>query len=98
MPTEAAKRGYVQSRVGGHALTQLKPKLRPNSTNPFVSADEMFEVLTAAFGNTNQKQEDRAAYRSLNQGTVCVCRFTKVRFCDHFFLVLSKTCDKIFTY
>ena len=62
MPTKAAKRGYVQSRTGGHALAQLKPRLRPNSTNPFVTADEMFEVLTAAFGNANQKQEDRAAY------------------------------------
>ena len=69
MPTEAAKRGYVQSRTGGHALAQLKPRLRPTSTNPFVTADEMFKVLTAAFGNANQKQEDRAAYRSLNQGT-----------------------------
>ena len=29
----------------------------------------MFEVLTAAFGNANQKQEDCAAYRSLNQDT-----------------------------
>ena len=69
MPTEAAKRGYVQSRVGGHALAQLKPRLRPNATNPFVSSDKMFEVLMAAFGNANQKQEDCAAYRSLNQGT-----------------------------
>ena len=69
MPLEEAKRGYVQSCVGGHALAQLKPRLRPNSTNPFVSADEMFKVLMAAFGNANQKQEDRAAYQLLNQGT-----------------------------
>ena len=69
MPTKAAKRGYVQSQTGGHALAQLKPRLRPNSTNPFLLADEMFEVLTAAFGNANQKQKDRVAYRSLNQGT-----------------------------
>ena len=69
MPTKAAKRGYVQSCVGGYALAKLKPRLRPNATNPFVSADKMFEVLTAAFGNANQKQEDRVAYRSLNQGT-----------------------------
>ena len=68
MPTKAAKHGYVQSRVGGHALAQLKPKLKPNSTNPFVSSNKMFEVLTAAFGNANQKQEDRAAYQLLNQG------------------------------
>ena len=29
----------------------------------------MFEVLTAAFNNANQKQGDKAAYQSLNQGT-----------------------------
>ena len=69
MPTEASKCGYVQSQTGGHALAQLKPRLRPNATNLFQTADEMFEVLTAAFGNANQKQEDRAAYQLLNQGT-----------------------------
>ena len=53
MLTEASKRGYVQSQTGSHALTQLKPRLRPNATNPFRTADEMFEVLTAAFGNAN---------------------------------------------
>ena len=69
MPNKAAKRGYVQSRVGGHALAQLKPRLKPSAINPFQTSDEMFEVLTAAFGNANQKQEDRVAYRLLNQGT-----------------------------
>ena len=68
MPLEEAKRGYVQNRVGGHTLAQLKPRLRPNTTNPFVLSDKMFEVLTAAFRNANQKQEDCVAYRSLNQG------------------------------
>ena len=34
-----------------------------------MTADEMFKVLTAAFGNANQKQEDHAAYQLLNQGT-----------------------------
>ena len=29
----------------------------------------MFEVLTAAFGNANRKQEARTAYRFLSQGT-----------------------------
>ena len=69
MPTKAAKRGYVQSRAGGHALAQLKPRLRPSAANPFRTSDEMFEVLTAAFGNANQKQEDQAAYKVLNQGS-----------------------------
>ena len=31
MPTKAAKRGYVQSCAGSHALAQLKPRLRPNA-------------------------------------------------------------------
>ena len=29
----------------------------------------MFEVLTAAFGNANEKQENKVKYRSLRQGT-----------------------------
>ena len=53
MPTKAAKHGYVRSQTSGHALAQLKPRLRPNSTNSFMTADKMFEVLTAAFGNAN---------------------------------------------
>ena len=69
MPTKAAKHGYVHSRVGGHALAQLKLRLRPSAANLFRIADEMFKVLTAAFGNANQKQKDRAAYRALNQGS-----------------------------
>ena len=69
MPSEKAKHNYVQSCVGGHALAQLKLRLRPSAANLFWTSDEMFEILTAAFGNANQKQEDCAAYRLLNQGT-----------------------------
>ena len=69
MPTEESKRGYLQNRTADNALAQLKPRLRPNATRPFATASEMFDVLTAAFGNANQKQEYRAKYWSLRQGT-----------------------------
>ena len=69
MPTESSKQGYLQSRTADNALAQLKPRLRSNATRLFATASEMFEVLTAAFGNANQKQEDRAAYQTLIQGT-----------------------------
>ena len=62
MPSEMAKRIYVQSLTADNALAQLKPRLRPDATRPFATVDEMFEVLTAAFGNANQKQEYRAKY------------------------------------
>ena len=35
MPTKAAKHDYVQSQTGGHALAQLKPRLRLSAANFF---------------------------------------------------------------
>ena len=55
MLTKAAKRSYVQNQTRSHALAQLKPKLMSNSTNFFVLADKMFEVLMAAFRNANHR-------------------------------------------
>ena len=36
---------------------------------PFATANKMFHLLTAGFGNPNRKRKVRAAYRSLRQGT-----------------------------
>ena len=44
MSLEDAKRGYVQCRVDGHALAQLKPRLRPSTANSFQTSDKMLEV------------------------------------------------------
>ena len=53
IPTERSKRIYLMSRTADNALAQLKPRLRPDATRPFATVDEMFDVLTAEFGNAN---------------------------------------------
>ena len=65
MPTETLKLAYVQSFTADNAFAQIKPRLDPNATKPFATANEMFEVLTAAFSNAFRKQEARMEYRSL---------------------------------
>ena len=69
MPTEALKLAYIQSLTADNAFAQIKPRLGLNATRPFATASEMFEVLTAAFGNAFCKQEARIEYRSLRQGS-----------------------------
>ena len=62
MPTESLKLGYIQSLTADNAFAQLVPRLRTNATKPFSTASKMFKVLTAAFGNANQKQKAQANY------------------------------------
>ena len=68
MPTEAFKQDYILSRVADKAFAQLKLRLHADATRPFTTVDKMFEVLTATFGNANEKQKNRAKYKSLRQG------------------------------
>ena len=69
MPTEALKKSYVQSRVADNALAQLSTRLEEETTRLFATVKEMFDVLTAAFGDTNRKCDARMEYRLLRQGT-----------------------------
>ena len=69
MPTESLKISYIQSLLADNALGQVSARLGKDSTRPFTSAKEILEVLTAGFGNANEVEEARAAYRSLRQGT-----------------------------
>ena len=66
---EAFKRGYILSRAADKALAQLKPRFHADATRSFIMVDKMFEILTAAFDNANETQENRAKYYSLRQGT-----------------------------
>ena len=61
-PIEAAKKVYLQSFTTDNALAQLKLRLKPNATRPFATTNEIFEVLTATFGNANEKQKNKAKY------------------------------------
>ena len=69
MPMEVIKLVYVQSFTADNAFAQIRPRLGPNAARPFRTASEIFKMLTAAFGNANQKQEAWTQYCSLRQGT-----------------------------
>ena len=69
MPTESLKILYIQSLLADNALGQVSARLGKDSTRPFTSAKEILKVLTAGFGNANEVEEARAAYRSLCQST-----------------------------
>ena len=69
MPIKAVKKCYVQSRVADNALAQLSAHLEKKATQPFATVKEMFDVLTAAFDNTDQKREACIEYRLLRQRT-----------------------------
>ena len=68
MPMETLKLAYIQSFIADNAFAQLKLRLR-SATKSFRMASKMLNVLTAAFGNANKKQEAKAKYCSLQQGT-----------------------------
>ena len=58
MSTKTSKQGYILSCVANKALAQLKPRLRADAMRSFTPADEMFDVLTTAFGYANEKQKN----------------------------------------
>ena len=66
MPIEALKLVYIQSFTANNAFVQLKLRLC-SATKPFKMASKIFKVLTAVFGNANQKQETWAQYCDLRQ-------------------------------
>ena len=69
MLTEALKKSYVQSRVADNVLDQLSTCLKEKAARLFATVKEMFDVLTAAFGDTNCKLNACMEYRLLQQGT-----------------------------
>ena len=69
MLTKALKLAYMQSFIVNNTFAQIKSRLGPKATILFVNASKIFEELTAAFGNVNQKQKACIEYRSLRQRT-----------------------------
>ena len=67
MLTKTLKKSYMQNRVADNTLAQLSTCLKKEATQLFASAKKMFEILTAAFGDTNRKQEACIEYRLLHQ-------------------------------
>ena len=67
MPTEIFKKAYMQSQVSSNALMQLEPHLRKGKPQPFVTAHEMLDTLTSAFGDPNREQIARTKYQTFWQ-------------------------------
>ena len=75
MPMKAIKLAYIQSLTADNVFAQLKSRLGPKVTKPFKTASKMFNMLTAAFGNPNKKQEARTKYCDLQHGQKEFCAF-----------------------
>lgn len=54
MPTEIFKKVYMQNRVSGNALTQLEPQLHKNNSQPFATANKIFNTLTSVFDDCSK--------------------------------------------
>lgn len=66
-PTDDLRMAYIESRVGGPASKHLQPRLRASTTNPFLLASDMYDVLEKVFGDPNRKQTARNEFRLLRQ-------------------------------
>lgn len=64
-PTPYACMTYVFNRTGGDAQEHLLPRVAGDSPDPFESADEMFECLTAIYVDPFKKQNARRRYLKL---------------------------------
>ena len=69
MPTKTTKKFYVQSCIADNALVQLSMRFEKEATRPFLTVKKMFNMLTAAFSDTNWKRNARIEYRLLWQRT-----------------------------
>lgn len=65
IPTKFLKIVYLQSRVADNTLVQLSTQLKKYAKRLFSTVNKMFNVLTVAFNNANQKQEAWAKYQGL---------------------------------
>ncbi|MCJ1470207.1 hypothetical protein MMC07_008852, partial [Pseudocyphellaria aurata] len=65
-PTEASKLHYVQSRLTGYAMSHVIEKLWPDSAKPINTCNEILEVLSRVFKDSNCKTRMGNKFRSLS--------------------------------
>ncbi|MCJ1471248.1 hypothetical protein MMC07_009896, partial [Pseudocyphellaria aurata] len=65
-PTETSKLHYVQIRLTGYAMSHVIERLRPGSTRPINTCNEILEVLRRVFKNPNRKTRMGNEFRSLS--------------------------------
>jgi hypothetical protein len=68
-PTPRAKMAYVFGRTGRDAQTHLRPRYTEDSTEPFVSEEEMINHLSSIYEDPFKVQNARLNYKSLNMKT-----------------------------
>ena len=57
---------YIFSRTGGDAQTYLRLRYIKDSTNPFISEEEMMEHLSSIYKDPFKIQNACLGYKSLN--------------------------------
>lgn len=65
--TEALRKSYVETRVGGTASKHLAPRLRLHAAKPFETAEEMLELLETVFGDPHRRNTAMMEFRKLYQ-------------------------------
>ena len=66
--TEVLRIAYVENRTGGKAAKHLRPRLRVNAVNPYITAEEMLKHLESIFQDPNREANSKREFRKLNMG------------------------------
>jgi hypothetical protein len=64
-PTEYSKITYILSRVKGLAYRTMYPRVCTDSKNPYQTAKEVFDHLSAVFADPNRKKQAKREYKEL---------------------------------
>ena len=66
--TEGLRIAYLATRLGGQAKLHIAARRRPDSPNPFATAEEMLEALSAVFEDPDRRQTAALEFQRLYQG------------------------------
>ncbi|KAN0069292.1 hypothetical protein V8E54_012307 [Elaphomyces granulatus] len=61
--TEVLRIAYVENRTGGKAAKHLRPRLRVNAVNPYITAEEMLKHLESIFQDPNREANSKREFR-----------------------------------
>ena len=64
--TDALRIAYVENRTGGKAAKHLRPRLRVNAINPYITAEEMLKHLESIFQDPNREANSKREFRKLD--------------------------------
>jgi hypothetical protein len=64
--TEVLRIAYVENRTGGKAAKHLRPCLRVNAINPYITAEEMLKHLESISQYPNREANSKREFRKLD--------------------------------